>query len=202
MRPIAPVRATCVPPHAERSKPSTSMSRSGPSRTRLLPQRQRRRFLGRREADRDRPVLPDDAVGFVHGALDVGRRGLALQVDRGHVAAHVEAHRAVVEQPIERGRQHVLARVLLHVIEASRPVDLAVSRAPPSSERPRHDVHDVVVQIHGLDDRHVRRDGRCRTAGRRRWDRTPCDRASPRGGLRDRRHASRRPRTGDSRGRV
>ena len=32
MTPMAPVRATCVPPHAERSKSSTSISRNVPSR--------------------------------------------------------------------------------------------------------------------------------------------------------------------------
>jgi hypothetical protein len=38
----------------------------------------------------------------------------------------VEARRAIVEQAIERRRQHVLPGVLLHVIEPSRPVDIAV----------------------------------------------------------------------------
>ena len=37
----------------------------------------------------------------------------------------MEAFGADAEQPIERRRQHVLAGVLLHVIEAPRPVDLA-----------------------------------------------------------------------------
>ena len=40
--------------------------------------------------------------------------------------AEMEAHSPRTEQPIERGRQHVLAGVLLHVVEAARPVDDAV----------------------------------------------------------------------------
>ena len=40
--------------------PCTSISRSGPVRAGFLAQRHRRRFLGGREPDRDRPILPDD----------------------------------------------------------------------------------------------------------------------------------------------
>ena len=35
----------------------------------------------------------------------------------------MEAHRSDVQQAVERGRQHVLAGVLLHVLEAAGPVD-------------------------------------------------------------------------------
>ena len=39
--------------------------------------------------------------------------------------AEVKADGSGAEQPVERGRQHVLAGVLLHVIEAALPVDHA-----------------------------------------------------------------------------
>ena len=39
MIPIAPVRATCVPPHADRSKSSTSINRSVPVARGLLSKR-------------------------------------------------------------------------------------------------------------------------------------------------------------------
>ena len=43
------------------------------------------------------------------------------------------------KQPIEGGRQHVLARVLLHVVEAAGPVDLAAHRRA----QPHRRAHDV-----------------------------------------------------------
>ena len=75
MMPIAPVRATCVPPHAERSKsshvdqPQLCPSRAGSLRSGSV-------AASSASAKRivDRPVFPDDPVGFVLGALDVGRR--------------------------------------------------------------------------------------------------------------------------------
>ena len=68
MMPIAPVRATCVPPQAETSKSSTSISRSAPVRADSLRSGSGARFVGVDEADRDRPVLPDDPVRLVLGA--------------------------------------------------------------------------------------------------------------------------------------
>ena len=64
MTPMPPVRATCVPPQADRSKSVTSMRRSVPGAARFLAQRQRRGFLGRDEPHLDRAVLPDDAIGL------------------------------------------------------------------------------------------------------------------------------------------
>ena len=67
--------------------------------------------------------------------------------------AQVEALGAHAEQPIERRRQHVLAGVLLHVIEAARPVDLAVHDLAGASAVPDDDVHDrAVVAIDHVDD--------------------------------------------------
>ena len=107
----------------------------------------------------------------------VRRRRLARKVDRRDLRAHVEAHGPVVEEPIERRRQHVLPGVLLHVIEAARPVDLAGDASRLRASGADSTWIDVVSVIDGLDDVDVRRAGRCRRAGRRTWDRRRCDRA-------------------------
>ena len=52
------------------------------------------------------------------------------------VAAQVEALGPRLAHAVERRRQHVLAGVLLHVIEAPRPVDRAVARGAPTSSGP------------------------------------------------------------------
>ena len=57
------------------------------------------------------------------------------------------------EQPVERGRQHVLAGVLLHVLESALPVDCAVDRS--DSGLAIEHVHDVVVSIDDVDDARV-----------------------------------------------
>ena len=182
MSPMAPVRPTWVPPHADRSKSAISMRRSGPSSRGLLAKRQRLGLGGGHEPDRDRPVFPHDAVGFVHGALDLGGRCFAREIDRRLVRAHVKAHGAVVAGRVERRGQHVLAGVLLHVIEAARPVDRGVHRRAGVERLWRREhVDDLVVRDRRRPRRQTARCGRCRTAGRRTWDRTRFDRASPHG---------------------
>jgi hypothetical protein len=123
----------------------------GPAANRLLPQRQLRRFFGRHHANRDRSIVPYDAVRVVHGTLDVGAAHLSREIDRGRITAHVKAHGAVLEQPIERRRKHMLASVLLHVIESAHPVDIAAHRRTVDERRTQH-VDDVVVLVDGLDD--------------------------------------------------
>src|SRR5262249_32073972 len=70
--------------------------------------------------------FPDDAVRFLFGRADFIRQRLTTEIDRRHVRAEVKAHGPDFEEPLEGGRQDVLAGVLLHVVEASRPVDGAV----------------------------------------------------------------------------
>ena len=82
----------------------------------------------------------------------------------------------------ERGRQHVLAGVLLHVIEAPRPVDAAAHLAPPVQRR-RHDVRDApVVEInHVLDANAIEETGIEGLPARGRIERGPIehDRTAP-----------------------
>ena len=117
----------------------------------LFSQRQRGGLLRSDETDVDRPVLPDDAVGFVHRRGHLARRRLARQIDGARVAAQVKALGPIREQPIERRRQHVLARVLLHVVETASPVDRAAHRGPFRREAPPHMSDAAVFLIDDVD---------------------------------------------------
>jgi hypothetical protein len=111
---------------------------------RLLPQRQARGLVRRDEAHVHRAVRPHHTIGFVNGGRHLAGRYLARDIDRARVGAEMEALRPVREQPVERRRQHVLARVLLHVIEAPGPVDVPRHGRALLERRARH-VHDVAI---------------------------------------------------------
>jgi len=120
---------------------------------RFLAQRQRRGFFGRHEADRHRTVFPHHAVGFGFGGGELGRRQLAFQVDGGRVRAQVEAQRPRAAHAQNRRGQHVLSGVLLHVIEAAGPIDLAVDVLAWCQTRLLDDVSDpAVFLIEHIDD--------------------------------------------------
>ena len=66
----------------------------------------------------------------IRGAFDafqdfLGRFG-ATQVNRAHFRAEMEGNRGQAEALLKHGRQQMLPGVLLHVIEAPRPMDAAV----------------------------------------------------------------------------
>ena len=66
----------------------------------------------------------------------------------------MKTDRADAEQPIERGRQHVLPGVLLHVIEPARPVDLPVGpRRQRRAARSTTCTTSPVVIVDHVDDR-------------------------------------------------
>jgi hypothetical protein len=115
---------------------------------RLFPQRQARRLVCVGEPDRHRPILPDEAVRVGFRGRNLRRRQLARHVDRRRLGAEMKAHRAHAKQFVDRRRQHVLAGVLLHVIEAPRPIyraadRLSVVQGPWSLVRPWSWVQDV-----------------------------------------------------------
>ena len=123
MTPIAPVRLTCVPPHAERSKPSNVDQSKRAFPQRFLAQRQLRGLFGVTRSGSP-PAGPPTRCGWLR--LLPRRspdRELSRKVDGRRLRAEVEAHRAHAEQAIDRCRQHVLAGVLLHVVEAALPID-------------------------------------------------------------------------------
>ena len=101
----------------------------------------------------------------------------ARQIDRRRELPHVEALGADAEQPIERRRQHVLAGVLLHVIEAPRPVDLAADDLAGLQASPRRRARWCRPRDRSRRSPRRRRACRCRTAGRPMSDRTRSDRA-------------------------
>ena len=78
------------------------------------------------------------------------KRGHA-DVDGGGFDAHVEAERGQRVQLLEDGREQVLAGVLLHVIEAARPVD-AAGDLVGSVEGRVQDVRDAILLLDHLDD--------------------------------------------------
>ena len=157
MTPIAPVRPTCVPPQAETSKPSTSMMRSVPVRADSL-----RRGSGAASAASANLIVTGRSaqttcVGRVLRRGNLRRGQLAREIDRRRVGAEMEALGAHAADTIERRRQHVLAGVLLHVIEAPRPVDRGPLTPSPSRAPSRaptlDDVHNrAVVSIDDVDD--------------------------------------------------
>src|SRR5439155_16520190 len=90
---------------------------------RLFTQRHARGVLSVRVADCDGTILPDDEVRLSFGRREVARRELPSEIDRRHRRTEMKADCPDAEHPVERGRQHVLTGVLLHMIEAPRPVD-------------------------------------------------------------------------------
>jgi hypothetical protein len=79
----------------------------------------------------DLAVLPDDGVGPVLDPVGVGvGDGPQADLQSRNVRAQVERKRFPFEDLPECLRQDVLPRVLLHVIEARRPVDQAADPGP------------------------------------------------------------------------
>ena len=98
------------------------------------------------EDDTDGPVFKNNFVrprfGLGQAAgIDRGR----IHVDGRYVGSQVEADRLNPEQRCEHGRQQVLSAVLLHVIEATGPVDLAFDLARRGG--PRHQVRDPIALV-------------------------------------------------------
>src|SRR5262249_49619860 len=106
------------------------------------------------EPDAHRPILPDDPVRLALGAVNLLRRDLAREIDGRVLHAEMKALGPDAEQAIEGGRQHVLTRVLLHVIEPPRPVDRPVQRRRRG--RAIDDVEDPsFVRVHDVEDADV-----------------------------------------------
>jgi hypothetical protein len=75
----------------------------------------------------DGAVLLDHPIGEAFGACHhLGRESAALEVDGARVVSHMKGHGVQIAGFYERPGEHVLSRVLLHVIESTVPVDRAV----------------------------------------------------------------------------
>src|SRR5437870_1918128 len=88
-------------------------------------------------------VFPDEAVRFELGRNDLVARQLTRQIDGRGVYPKMETDCTDAEQAIDCRRQHMLPRVLLHVIEAARPVDRAVDGLTRSRRVAVDDVRDL-----------------------------------------------------------
>lgn len=77
------------------------------------------------ELDVDGVILIDVQVGELFNLHKFIPRNVGVEVDRDDVCAHVEADVVAVEALADEARADVLARMLLHVVKAARPVDLA-----------------------------------------------------------------------------
>ena len=99
------------------------------------------------------------------------------------VGAQMKADGLDAEQMDERSRQHVLTRVLLHVIEPAAPVHDPMHGLSDTWHRSIDDVHNS-RRSHRRSRRPLEMRSACRyrTADHLSWDKTPCDRGARRGG--------------------
>ncbi len=152
--PIAPVRATCVPPHAEMSKSSHLDQSQRPVRADSFRSGSVGGFVGARR-NGSLTGRSSQTIRFASSSarsMSCSRHG-PTEIDRGRHGAEVKALGPRAGDTIERRRQHVLPRVLLHVLEAPRPVDRGRGPVPRASS-PFDDVQDrAVVVVHHVDDR-------------------------------------------------
>lgn len=103
-------------------------------------------LLRRGIPDADGVVGPDVGVGApLHlQRLLPGNGGVI--VDSDHVRAHVEAHVVAVECAAQQAGDDMLAGVLLHMVEAPRPVDVAADLRA-YGQRPVAQVGDDTVLL-------------------------------------------------------
>ncbi len=88
---------------------------------------QSRKFVRRSVAHIDRTILENNLIGRTLGAFQYFFCWFrATQVNRREFGAEVERNRRQTEAFLKHGRQQMLSSVLLHVIEAPRPVNTAI----------------------------------------------------------------------------
>ncbi len=99
---------------------------------------------------RDGTVIENHAVRQPLGLRQVTRHDARrIEIDRANLAAQVKRDRREMEQFQKRGREQMLPRVLLNMVEASLPIDRAVHRAGKNG--PVGDVDDFVVVLTVVD---------------------------------------------------
>ena len=82
-----------------------------------------------------------------------GVDGSAFQIDGGAFGAQMKTYGVQAEEFLEHGGEQMLPGVLLHVIEAARPIDFARHLAV-RRERRRQTVRDALLLVHDVDHRH------------------------------------------------
>ena len=129
-----PRRATWVPPQADRSYPSTSITRevAGPSGS--LRSGSAAASASRHEPDPTGRSSHTTRFASASAAAIASSASGIVEVDGRDSAPRWNPTVRAAVQLVQGRREHVLAGVLLHVVEAPRPVDAAVHRRPV--ERP------------------------------------------------------------------
>jgi len=85
------------------------------------------KLFGRAEADYHRTVFKDDVVRPALGFFQMARNDAGcVEINRRKLPAQVKRDSLKSEELDECRREQVLRRVLLHVIDASRPINLPV----------------------------------------------------------------------------
>ena len=108
-------------------------------------------LVGGAVAHGDRAVFEDGFVGGALGSLENFGRGFwAAEIDGAKFGTQMEGNGGKAEAFLEHGGEKMLAGVLLHVIEAARPLDATFDRA--RGEFLVDDVDDVVVLIADVED--------------------------------------------------
>ena len=89
------------------------------------------RLIRRGETNLHSPVFCDDFVGqSLHRQQLFRADGAGREVDGTVLVAHVERYRRHVIQLLEGRRQHMLARMLLHVVAPTLAIDHAAYDVP------------------------------------------------------------------------
>src|ERR1017187_10494571 len=89
------------------------------------------RFLGSSETNLQRTIFGDDLVGQPLGGFQLfWVEGIGGEIDGAEVIAHVERDSGEAVEPFEGGGEHMLPRMLLHVVTAASGIDFATNRYP------------------------------------------------------------------------
>ena len=134
-----------------------------------------RQLVGRAIANVDGAVFKNDFVCGALGAFQYFFRWFgAAQVDRANFGSQMEGNGGKPEAFLEHCREKMLAGVLLHVIEAARPVDAPLHFA--SLDGLVDEVDDFFAIVADVENIGIAQFCPDRAVARRKWDKTPCDR--------------------------
>jgi hypothetical protein len=110
-------------------------------------------FLGTVLQSADRKVVHDDAISIVLDLVQLfGFDRGARDIDSALVGAQMERKGASIENALKRGRENVLACVLLHMILSSLPVDASLDGI--SLQWGIKDVDDLILDFQHVQHRH------------------------------------------------
>lgn len=123
----------------------------------IFTQRKTRGLFFRHLADAHGAVFPDDAVGKLDRLVNfLFRRSFKRHVNLGILVEHPKTARLRVEEGDESLRENVLARVLLNVVQAARPIDASLNNCASQQAAALQDVkHALFACVYALYDARV-----------------------------------------------